>query len=102
MTEAWRLKLQVETQKAGIEEIFREIETAFALDVILKVPVPLACFPQLNSVVGQMKRRQSLIRSDGRQPRPLLYRSIDRTVFVSRAVVVAEGDQRPALPAASS
>ena len=88
-------KAQVETQNQGIEEVFREIESAFALGVIFEVPVPVACLPQFDSVVSQMQRRQSLVRSDARQSRALLDLWIDRSILVSGAVIVAERDQRP-------
>ena len=95
ITEAWARGTQIEAQDEGIEEIFRKIQTAFALDVIFEIAVPIARLLQLRGVVGQIERRQSLVRSDGRQPGPSSTRWIQRAVLVGGAVVVAEGDQRP-------
>src|SRR5260370_39351 len=79
----------------GVEEIFREIEPPVAFDDIFKVPVPVPCLPEFGSIVGQIQRRQSLIRSDPRQSRMLLDRRIDGTILVGGAVIVTERDQRP-------
>ena len=42
------------------------IESPFAFDVIFKVPIPVSRLPQFGSIVCEMQRRQSLIRSDTR------------------------------------
>ena len=88
-------RVQIKTQDQRIEKVFGEIETAFPFGVIFKVPVPVASFLHLAGVVSQMQRRQSLVRSDGRQSRALFHLSIDGAILVSGAVIVAECDQRP-------
>ena len=47
--------------------------------------------------MSQMQRRQSLVRSDGRQSGTLFHVTIDGPIFVCGAVIVAECDQRPEL-----
>ena len=44
-----------------------------------------------------MQRRQSLVRSEGRQSRTLFRVTIDGHIFMCGAVIVAECDQRPEL-----
>jgi len=85
---------QIETQYKGIEEVLREIEPAFAFDVIFKVVIPNARFPELYGVVRQVHARQSLISSETRQSGTLLHRWAEGAVLVSRVVVVPECHQR--------
>src|SRR6266851_3640113 len=88
-------KPQVETYHQRIEEVFSEIETAFALRLVFKIAIPFAGFPQLGSVVGQVQRWKAFVGSEGRQSRSLFDGGIDAAIFVSGAVIVAKGNQRP-------
>jgi len=85
---------QVESQNKGIKQIFRKIQPAFALRIVLKVPVPCASLLQFGRIVSQKQGRQPRIRGHSRQSGLFLQRGIQRAVFVSGAVVVAECNQR--------
>jgi len=53
---------QVESQNKGIKQIFRKIQPAFALRIVLKVPVPCASLLQFGRIVSQKQGRQPRIR----------------------------------------
>ena len=48
---------QVESQNTRIEQIFGEIQPAFALGLVFEIPVPVACLLQFGRIVSQVQRR---------------------------------------------
>ena len=86
------VRKQIEAQDEVIEKIFAEIQATLTLDIVFKIPVPVAGLLQFNRVVGQKQSRQSGVRRHGRQLWRLLHRGIQPAIGVGRAVIVAERD----------
>jgi len=46
---------QIEAEDQRIEEVFRKIEPAFALGVVLEIAIPITGLSQVNRIVGQVQ-----------------------------------------------
>jgi hypothetical protein len=88
-----RIAVQIEDHRHRIEQVFAVIEPAFLLDGVLEISVPGSVPPDLGGSMSQAKIRAAPVRGKSDPAWLDPKRSIQPTVFVRRAVVVAEGDQ---------
>jgi hypothetical protein len=86
---------QAGAQGQRTKEVFSVVETTLALLLIDEFPVPVSINLHGGGIVRQMQPGKARIWLNGCLSIPLFNRSVERFVFVRRAVVITERNQGP-------